>query len=140
MKTRTYLDANILITAFQGRDQKIINEIYGILEDSKREFIGSDFLRLELLPKPTFYKRQSEVQFMQAFLDETENINISDKITQKAIELAGCYDLQPMDALHISAAIYARVEEFITLENPGKPMCKIPKEEIGLKVYFLRKS
>jgi len=24
MKTRAYLDANILITAFQGRDQKII--------------------------------------------------------------------------------------------------------------------
>jgi len=45
MKTRAYLDANILITAFQGRDQKIIDEIYGILEDSEREFIGSDFLR-----------------------------------------------------------------------------------------------
>jgi hypothetical protein len=45
MKTRTYLDANILITAFRGQDQKIIDEIYGILEDSEREFIGSDFLR-----------------------------------------------------------------------------------------------
>lgn len=140
MKMRTYLDTNILITAFRGQDQKIINEIYGILEDSEREFIGNDVLRLELLPKPTFYKKQSEVQFMQAFLDETENINISDKITQKAIELAGHYDLQPMDALHISAAIYAKVEEFITLEKPDKPMCKIPKEEIGLKIYSLRKS
>lgn len=140
MKIRTYLDTNILITAFQGRDQKIIDEIYCILEDSEREFIGSDFLRLELQPKPTYHKRQFEVQFMKEFLDQTENIAISDKVTQKAIELAGRYDLQPMDALHISAAIYARVAEFITLENPDKPMCKIPEDEIGLKIYSLRKS
>jgi predicted nucleic acid-binding protein len=140
MKIRTYLDTNILITAFQGQDQRIIDRIYCILDDPEREFIGSDFLRLELLPKPTFYRKQSEIQFMQEFLDETENVTISDKITQKVIELAGHYDLQPMDALHISAATDAKVEEFITLENPDKPMCKIPENEIGLKVYSLRKS
>jgi len=137
---KTYLDTNILIAAFQDKDEEIVKTISDIQNDSDREFIGSDFLYLELLPKPTFQKRQPEVQFMQEFLDETENVTISDKITQKAIELAGRYDLQPMDALHISAAIYAKVEEFITLEKPDKPMCKIPEDEIGLKVYSLRKS
>lgn len=141
MKIRTYLDTNILITAFQGQEQRIVDKIYCILDDSEREFIGSDFLRLELLPKPTFHRKQSEIEFMREFLNGTdENVTISDEITQRAIELAGRYDLQPMDALHISAAIYARAEEFITLENPDKPMCKIPEDEIGLKVYSLRKS
>lgn len=138
---KTYLDTNILIAAFQGKDTEIVKTITDIQNDSDREFIGSDFLRLELLPKPTFHRQQSEIEFMWEFLNGTdENVTISDKITQRAIELAGRYNLQPMDALHISAAIYARAEEFITLENPDKPMCKIPEDEIGLKVYSLRKS
>lgn len=40
--------------------------------------------------------------------------------------LASNYDLSPMDALHASAAIHAGVDEFVTLEKPEKPLCRVP--------------
>jgi hypothetical protein len=49
--TRTYLDANILIAAFQGEGDGAMAAI-AALDDPDREFVVSDFLRLETLPKP----------------------------------------------------------------------------------------
>jgi hypothetical protein len=38
-----------------------------------------------------------------------------------ALRLASEYDLSPMDALHAACALMAGVDEFVTLEKPGKP-------------------
>ena len=60
---RTYVDANVLIAAFQGKEQ-ISQRAMRVLEDPDRILVVSDYLRLEVLPKPTFQKREEEIQFM----------------------------------------------------------------------------
>jgi predicted nucleic acid-binding protein len=132
-KCKTYVDSNVLITAFQGREE-IFRKAMEILDDPEREFIGSDYLRLETIPKPTFHKREEEVAFMEAFFESAqENIPSSPAITGKAIQFAGCHDIHPMDALHLSAALHAKADEFVTLEKPEKPMFKVK----GLQVTSL---
>ena len=39
----------------------------GLLEDPDREFVAATFLKLELLPQPTFRKRKAELEFLEAF-------------------------------------------------------------------------
>jgi hypothetical protein len=63
---------------------------------------------------------------MEAFLESAQdNVPTSPAITGKAIQFAGCYDIHPMDALHLSAALHAEADEFVTLEKPEKPMFRV---------------
>jgi len=48
--TRTFVDADVLITAFRGTGQ-VLTRAQNIIDDPDREFVASDILRLELLPK-----------------------------------------------------------------------------------------
>ncbi len=122
---RTYLDANVLIAAFQG-EPALAQRALQVLDDPERSFVVSDFLRLEVLPKPTFHNRSEEIAFMNSVFDRAdENVPASPDLTGKAIELAGRYDLSPVDSLHVSAALIAQVDEFVTLEKPTKPICRV---------------
>jgi len=124
-KKKTFLDANVLIAAFQGQPE-ISKKALMLLDDPEREFIITDYLKLELIPKPKFYSRHEEVKFMEAFFESAcENLSTSPTLTLQAIEIASTYDVHPLDALHASAAIQARVDEFITLEKPNKPFFRI---------------
>ena len=91
----------------------------------------SDYLRLEVLPKPTFHKRQEEVEFMQTVFDgAAENLETSSDLTSRALAMASKYDMTPIDALHIGAAAVAGVDEFVTMEKPTKPMCKVEEVKV----------
>ena len=122
---RTYIDANILIAAFQGTG-RLAQKALGILEDPDRKLVVSDYLRLEVLPKPTFLLRRQEVEFMRGVIDgAAEHVDASPELTGRALVLAARYDLTPIDALHIAAAVVAGVDEFVTLEKPTKPICRV---------------
>ncbi len=137
-KKRTYVDASVLIAAFRGRSE-IAHQALHILTDPGRALVVSEYLRLEVIPKPTFLKRQAEVRFMQAVLDAAaEKVLSSEKLVKQAVELASRYNLSPVDALHVAAAVSAGVSELVTLEKPTKPLCRVreirvvslfPKEE-----------
>lgn len=74
---RTYIDASLLIAAFRGEEQ-VAQRALRVLDDPDRRLVVSDYLRLEVLPKPTFHKRQQEIDFMQAVFDgAAENLNTS---------------------------------------------------------------
>ncbi len=62
--TRTFLDSSILIDAWKGksREGEAAREL---VSDSKRPFIVSDFLYLELLPHPQYFKNFAEVKNCQ---------------------------------------------------------------------------
>ncbi len=47
-----------------------------------------------------------------------------------AIEMSSKYDMTPIDALHIGAAAIAGVDEFITLEKPTKPICRVQEIKV----------
>lgn len=122
---RTYIDANVLIAAFQG-EEKVAQRALQVLADPNRSLVVSDYLRLEVLPKPIFQKRQAEIEFLQVVFDgAAENLSTSPEITGRALEYASKYDMTAIDALHVGAAAVAAVDEFVTLEKPTKPMCKV---------------
>jgi predicted nucleic acid-binding protein len=127
---RTYIDANVLIAAFQGEDQ-LAQRALQVLDDPNRKLVVSDYLRLEVLPKPTFHKRQEEIDFMQTVFDNAnEEVPSSPLLTGQALVLASKYDMTPVDALHVGAAAVAGVDELITVEKSTKPMCKVKEVKV----------
>jgi len=127
---RTYIDSCVLITAFQGQDEISIRAMR-VLDDPARALVVSDFLRLEVLPKPIFTRHQDEVDFMLSVLEDgVENVPASPVLTTKAVELAAKYDMTPIDALHVSAAMMAEVDELVTLEADTKPMCRVQEIKV----------
>jgi len=63
------------------------------------------------------------------------SIEINTALVEKAIALASEYDLSPCDALHLSAAIEAQVDEFITTEKPTKPFFRV--QELDFQIISL---
>lgn len=131
---RTYVDSNVLIEAFRGQEPGYRIAL-GILDDPGRELVVSDFLKLEVLPKPIFHNREEEIAFMEEVLSNAaENVSNSNELIEKAIDLASKYDLTPMDAIHVAAAMIAEVDELVTMEKPTKPICRV-KEVNVVSIY-----
>jgi len=128
---RTYLDSSVLIQAVQGVDG---DKTASLLEDPEREFVAASFLKLELLPQPTFHKRKAELEFLEDFFARVVDwCEASEDLVAAALEEAGAVPLSAVDAIHVAAAKRLKADEFITAERPGKPLHKAR----GLKVRFL---
>lgn len=133
-KIKTFIDASVLIEAYQGNNE-LHQKALEIIDDPEREFIVSDYLSLEVIPKPTFHQFHEEVEFMQDFIDSAPlKASVTPSITGHAITLACRYDLHPLDALHAGTAVESKADELITLEKPEKPLCKVKE----VKVVSLR--
>ncbi len=120
---RCYLDANVPIAAWRGDEQSRL-AARGVLDDPWRRFVVSDFVRLEVLPKPLFYRQSIESAYMQTILSNAENALIDAAVIRHAIDLAARHDISPFDALHLAAAVRAGVDELLTFERPEKPICR----------------
>jgi predicted nucleic acid-binding protein len=120
---RTYLDANVLIAAWNG-DPDTRAWARAVLDDPDRCFVVSDFVRLEVLPKPAFHGRASELAFMEIILSAAVSVPVSAALISRALTMAGKHDLHPLDALHLASAAEAGVDELVTLERPEKPLCQ----------------
>lgn len=128
---RTYLDSSVLIQAVQGVDGE---KTAALLEDPERQFAAATFLKLELLPQPSFHKRSAELEFLQGFFDLVSEWREADEdLLNAALEEAKLVPLTAVDAIHVAAAKALRCDEFITAEKPGKPLHKVR----GLKVVYL---
>ena len=120
---RTFLDSGVLLTAWRGRDAE---SALSVMEDPEREFCTSQLVKLELLPKPTFFKQKAESEFYQTHFRAVKSEEpMSRELGEKANELASQYGVAAMDALHLAAAIRQGAQEFITTEKPGKPMFRV---------------
>ncbi len=126
-------DASVLIAAFRS-DPPAALAAMGVLGDPRRVFIASQYLRLETLRKPMFYRREDEVAFMETYFAAVSHwVPTDDHLVRQALKLAVELDLGAMDALHGVAALRGGAEEFVTMERPLKPLCRIP----GLRVVSL---
>ena len=65
---RTFLDSGVLLTAWRG--ETLAAAALSIMADDAREFVTSQMVRLELLPKPRFERRPLEVQFYESHFGE----------------------------------------------------------------------
>ena len=119
---RTYIDSGALIWAAQGTTENAARAI-PFITDSGREYVTSDYVRLEVIPKATFHRNQSELEFYEPFFRANIRcIPTSDSLMRQAMEHGCATGISGIDALHIACAVYAGAEEFITTEKPTKPI------------------
>ncbi len=126
MTKRTYLDANILIAAWQAAEP-IGSRAMTILDDPQRQLVVSDAVWLEVMPKPIYHKQNLEVDFYQAIFDVAEVVPWRIDTLHLARDLAQRHGIAAMDAIHVATAIAANADEFISAERPEKPLFRLPE-------------
>ena len=129
---KTFLDSGVLISAWRGNSLRS-DLARQILADEGREFISSEAVKLELLPKPTYEKRHTETQFYQQYFALATSEPFSAELGREALALAKKHGLAAVDALHLASAIRQGAAEFITAEQPDKPMFRMA----AIKVFSL---
>ena len=138
--TRTVLDSGVLIAAFRGEDDAFLST-FAILNDPDRVFISSDFVRLELLPKPVFYRRTDETTFYAHFFAATIDwVDCSPTLIQRAYDYGCQFGLNAVDALHIAAASLSTTDEFVTTERVHSPLLRIPTSIVQVRLIHETRS
>jgi len=119
---RTYVDSGILIWAAHGvpRNAELALKF---ISDPTREFVTSDYIRLELIPKATFHQNLSELEFYETFFRANIRcIPTSESLIKNAMDEGCTTGISGIDALHVACAVFAGAEEFITTEKVTKPI------------------
>jgi predicted nucleic acid-binding protein len=120
--TLTYIDSGVLIFAAKGTSAAAALAL-PFLADPNREYVTSDYVRLEVLPKATFHKRNAEVAFYDLFFTTTtRSIPTSEALLRYALEEACKTGISGLDAVHVACAVFAGAEEFITSERTSRPI------------------
>lgn len=120
--TRTYVDAGVLIGGFQGVGT-LGGVALAVLGDPGREFVGSAFLRLEILPKAAYHRNANEVAFYEAFFARVVAwAEPNAEVVERAEREAARHGLNALDALHVAAAGLLGAAELVTTEGPRKPI------------------
>ena len=123
---KTFLDSGVLLTAWRGSSARKVDAARFMMTDEGRQFFTCDNVKLEVLPKPTFERRQPEVDFYNDhFKIAVASEPFSVELGVAARVLAKKYGLSAGDALNLASAIRQGAEEFITSELPGKPMFRV---------------
>jgi predicted nucleic acid-binding protein len=123
--TRTFLDAGVLIAAARGGDA-IAQRALDIIKDRERVFVSSPFVRLEILPKALFHRQDGEVVFYRSYFDLVRVWVDADRdLLEEADDVASRFGLAALDALHVTSAIIAGADEFVTTERPTRPIHRV---------------
>lgn len=122
---RTFLDSGVLIAAVRATGERGIRALV-LFNDAERVFVTSDFVRMEVLPKAIYYKRQAEVAFYERFFSTAAQVvQYSESLLIQAYTEACTVGLSALDALHIAAARASGAEEFLTTERPTSPLFRV---------------
>ena|ERR1035437_6803361 len=126
----TYIDSGVLIAAARG-DADLSPLALAYLADPNREYITSDYVRLEVLPKAVFHKQKAEEEFYNAFFQlNARTIPTSTALLEYAM-IEGCEQgISGLDAVHIACAVFAGAEELITSEKTTTPMHRTQKVRV----------
>ena len=132
----TYLDSSVLLCVLHGKGATFAKS-YQIINEPSRRFLSSDYVRLETLPKPTFYKKQEALNFLNEFFGKARIVASDADITKAALGLACKHDINAADALHLSSAVAGKATEFVTAEQNTKPVFRATETGVKLtSIYF----
>ena len=130
----TYIDSGVLIAAARG-DAELSMLALPYLADPNREYITSDYVRLEVLPKAVFHKRIEEAAFYNEFFQfNARSIPASNALLEYALNEGCDTGIHGLDAVHIACAVFAGAEEFITSEKPTTPIHRTQKVRV-ISIY-----
>ena len=133
---KTFLDSGVLLTAWRGKEAAAAAAL-ALLEAPGRTFYTSKVVKLELLPKPTHFKQQAEVDFYNTiFARMAGEEPWSAELGAAAFDLACRHGLSAADALNMTAALRQGADEFVTSEGPNKALFRVP----GIRVQTIRQA
>ena len=122
---RTFLDSGVLLTAWRGTEANA-RAAWKVLDDDRREFVTSEMVKLELLPKPFFFGKKDELEFYAAHFDRVKAEEpLSAELARHAFKLAKKHGLAAADALNAASALRLKADEFITTETSGKALFRV---------------
>lgn len=122
MGYRTYIDVGVLIAVMRGSPEQA-DRALAFLNDPLRDYITSDYVKVELLPKCRFHKNNEEEQFYEEFFKRsTVHVPSSDELLAFAIDEGGRTGISGIDAIHVACAVVGEAVELITAERPTKPI------------------
>ena len=138
----TYVDSGVLIYAARG-----VPAAAGLalpfLQDPNRDFVTSEYVKLEVLPKAVFHQNATEVDFYNNFFQlANRSIPTSAALLELAMREACRCGLSGIDSIHVACAVFGGAEELLTTEKPTKPIHRtqlvrvisiIPPEPVGLQ-------
>jgi predicted nucleic acid-binding protein len=123
-KILTFVDASVFIYAANKPSHGTLARrlrALQVLGDPDREFLASEFLRLEVLPIPTHYHKSREIAFYEKFFAGIALWVDSASLVTPAYTLASQFGLGALDALHVAAAA-ASSAELVSADKPTKPI------------------
>lgn len=130
----TFLDAGVILSAARTSSSYRLKALT-IIADPRRKFVTSDFVKLETTLKCDYHGYQQQLEFYE---DIFENVDIfltdAEPIISGAYQVGKKYGLNAMDALHVSAAVIAQADEFVTTERPNSPFQNVR----GIKILSLQ--
>jgi predicted nucleic acid-binding protein len=119
---RTYIDSGVLISALRA-PKDVADRALSFLNDPLRDYVTSDYVKIELLPKCRYHKNKDEEQFYEEFFERsTIYVPSSDELLAFAIDEGGKTGISGMDAIHVACAVLAEAKELITAEKAAKPI------------------
>lgn len=133
---RTFIDSGLLIVAARGTHE-LSERAMQILDDPEREFVTSDFVRLEVLPKALYNNQTDEAEFYREFISSAQDtVQSAHALVRQAETDAEKAGLSAVDALHVAAARYSGCDELVTVERTTKPLFRVT----GLTVTTIREN
>ena len=130
---KTFLDASVLIAAHRG-EKSVRGRALAILDEESREFVTSDFVRLEVVPKAAYHHNDDEQAFYELVLGSSLQVEAGRELVTAALAEAKSCGLSALDALHVAAAKRPGCEELYTAERKQKPLFRAT----GIRVVSVR--
>jgi len=91
---RTFVDAGVLILGARGHAD-LSERALAVLGDPRRTFVASPFLQLEVIPKPSYFRRADELLFYETFFGAVSVwIPPSIELVDSALRIASTYGLR----------------------------------------------
>ena len=120
-RKRTYVDSGVLIAAARGNGKLAERALKVISDTAGRELVCSDYVRLEVIAKPTYEGRVAEVKFYEEFFASVAIWLSFDVLHLRRALVEACRSgLTAMDAIHVAAAVESGCQELVTSEKPEK--------------------
>ena len=122
---KTFIDPGVLMTAWRGQGAEQRRAL-SVLDDPRREFVSSPFVQLAVLAVAGYQQRQDEIEFYERFFaGVTIWVTDCEQIVADGLEVARRFGLEPMDAMHLAAALLAGASEFVTAARPPSPFSRV---------------
>ena len=115
---KVFLDTNVLFLGARGLSEKAGQ----LLMRADLHFVTSEYVRLEVLPKPVFFQYRAEIATYERFFARATLVPSTQELRDLAQKEAQRWGLGGMDALHIAAASLGGAACFITGEKESKPL------------------